>query len=219
MIGIFGGTFNPVHWGHIRTALELRKALAMDVMLMVPCGIPPHREEPDINPQIRLAMLNSAVSGYSELRVDDRELKREGPSYTVDTLRSLRDEKGNIPLALCVGVDAFIFLDTWHQWKNLIELAHIVVAHRPGWPVESLTQKVSAPLLKMLHDHTVTDNALLHRTPAGYVLMQKVTDIPISSSDIRHCIARGKSIADMVPQQVLQIIERNNLYRTTARSK
>jgi nicotinate-nucleotide adenylyltransferase len=218
MIGIFGGTFNPVHWGHIRTALELRKALAMDVMLMVPCGIPPHRDEPDTNPQIRLAMLNAAVSGYSELQVDDRELKRDGPSYTVDTLHSLRDEKGNVPLALCVGVDAFVNLDTWHQWKSLVELAHIVVAHRPGWPVESLEQKISAGLKKMVREHTVIDGALLHQKPAGCVLMQKVTDIPLSSSEIRHCVAQGKSVADMVPPGVLHIIERNKLYQTAERS-
>ncbi|HEY5604531.1 MAG TPA: nicotinate-nucleotide adenylyltransferase [Gammaproteobacteria bacterium] len=214
MIGIFGGTFNPVHWGHVRTALELKKALAMDVMLMVPCGIPPHREEPDIDPALRLAMLNAAVAGYRELQVDERELQRAGPSYTADTLRSLRAEQGTIPLALCVGVDAFTNLDTWHQWENLIELAHIVVAHRPGWPVESLEQKVSRQLQKMLHQHRVTNRALLHQQSAGYVLMQKVTDIDLSSSDIRQCRAQGKSIAAMVPPGVLRIIESNKLYQS-----
>jgi nicotinate-nucleotide adenylyltransferase len=218
MIGIFGGTFNPVHWGHIRTALELKNALAMEQMLLVPCGIPPHRDEPDTTPQIRLAMLSAAVADYAELQVDDRELKREGPSYTIDTLRSLRAEKGDVPLGLCVGVDAFVYLDTWHEWQHLIELAHIIVAHRPGWPIESLEQQVSGELKAMIHDHKVKDSAVLHAKPAGYILPQKVTDIDISSSTIRQYIAQGKSIADMVPPPVLKIIESHKLYQTAERS-
>ncbi|WP_455208203.1 nicotinate-nucleotide adenylyltransferase [Kaarinaea lacus] len=218
MIGIFGGTFNPVHWGHIRTALELRNVLAMDVMLMVPCGIPPHREEPDTDPELRLAMLKAAVAEYDELQVDDRELKRAGPSYTIDTLQSLREEKGNIPFGLCVGVDAFIHLDTWHQWESLIELAHIIVVHRPGWPINSLEQQVSANLKKMIYEHVVTDSTRLHKKAAGYVLMQKVTDIDISSSAIRRCLAAGMPVEGMVPKNVLQIIERNKLYQTSERS-
>ena len=215
MIGVFGGTFNPVHWGHIRTALELKNALAMDQMLMVPCGIPPHRDEPDTSPEIRLAMLNAAIADYDQLQADDRELRREGPSYTIDTLQSLREEKGEIPIGLCVGVDAFIALDTWHQWQHLIDLAHIIVAHRPGWPVESLEHRVSAELKTMIHEHQVIDGGRLHEQPAGYVLMQKVTDIDISSSHIRDCIAHGKSITDMVPAAVLKIIESNRLYQNT----
>ncbi|WP_455220446.1 nicotinate-nucleotide adenylyltransferase [Kaarinaea lacus] len=218
MIGIFGGTFNPVHWGHIRTALELKNALAMDTMLMVPCGIPPHRDEPDTSPEIRLAMLRAAIAEYDDLQVDDRELRREGPSYTIDTLRSLRGEKGNIPIGLCVGVDAFVALDTWHQWQHLIEFAHIIVVHRPGWPIEELEQQVSAELKAMIHEHKVANSAGLHEHPAGYVLMQKVTDIDISSSDIRQRIAQGKPINDMVPPQVLEIIESHNLYQATERS-
>ncbi|WP_455365279.1 nicotinate-nucleotide adenylyltransferase [Kaarinaea lacus] len=214
MIGIFGGTFNPVHWGHIRTALELKNALAMDKMLMVPCGIPPHRDEPETRAEIRLAMLSAAVADYAELQVDDRELKREGVSYTIDTLRSLREEEGEVPLCLCVGVDAFIDLDTWHEWRHLINLAHIVVAHRPGWPIESLEQRISAELKSMTHDHQVIDVDRLHNKPAGYVLMQKVTDIDISSSNIRDRIKQGKSINDMVPPQVLEIIESHKLYQS-----
>ena len=218
MIGIFGGTFNPVHWGHLRTALEIKKALAMDVMMLVPCGVPPHRDEPDIDPQIRLAMLNAAIAGNDELKVDDRELQRAGPSYTVDTLQSIRGEKGDIPIALCVGADAFVHLDTWHQWTNLTKLAHIVVAYRPGWPVETLQQQVSDDLKTMLKERRVTDSELLHEKPAGYVLTQKVTDIDISSSMIRQRIARGESVEDYLPSSVLQIIDSKQLYQNIERS-
>jgi nicotinate-nucleotide adenylyltransferase len=219
MIGIFGGTFNPVHWGHVRTALELKNALVMDTVLMVPCGIPPHRDEPDTSPQIRLAMLKAAIAGIDGLQIDDRELKREGPSYTIDTLRSLRDEKGHLPIGLCVGVDAFVALDTWHQWQQLIEFAHIIVVHRPGWPVEGMDQQVSTELKAMIHAHRVDDSARLHEQAAGFLLTQKVTNIDISSSDIRQRIAQGKSIKDMVPEQVQKIIESNKLYQTTVRSE
>ena len=218
MIGIFGGTFNPVHWGHLRTALEIKKALAMDTMLLVPCGIPPHRDEPDIEPDIRLAMLNSAIENFDELQVDDRELQRAGPSYMVDTLQSIREEKGDISLCLCVGADAFVHLDAWHQWAKLIGLAHIIVAFRPGWPVESLQQQVSDDLKVMLNAHMVTNSELLHEKPAGYVLTQKVTDIDISSSMIRQRIALGQPVEDYVPSGVVQIIKSKKLYQNIERS-
>ncbi|WP_455199826.1 nicotinate-nucleotide adenylyltransferase [Kaarinaea lacus] len=218
IIGIFGGTFNPVHLGHLRTALEIKKALAMDTMLLVPCGIPPHRDEPDIDPEIRLAMLNAAIVHYDELLVDDRELQRAGPSYMVDTLQSIRDEEGDVSLCLCVGADAFIHLDTWHHWTNLIGLAHIIVAFRPGWPVETLQQQVSDDLKRMLKRHMVTNSEQLHEKPAGYVLTQKVTDIDISSSMIRQRIARGQSVKDYVPASVLQIIRSKQLYQNIERS-
>ena len=218
MIGFFGGTFNPVHWGHLRTALELKKALAMDTMLLVPCGIPPHRDEPDTDPDIRLAMLNAAIVDNDELQVDDRELQRAGLSYTVDSLQSIREEKGDISIGLCVGADAFIHLDTWHQWENLIKLAHIIVAYRPGWPVESLQEQVSDDLKAMLKEHMVTNAVLLHEKPAGHVLVQKVTDIDISSSIIRRRVARGDSIEDFVPSSVIQIIKSKMLYQNIERS-
>lgn len=220
MLGVFGGTFNPVHWGHIRTALEIKKALSMDELLMVPAGIPPHREEPDVDAQLRLAMLQAAVADFPELQVDDRELQREGPSYTVDTLQSLRTEKGDEnSLCLCVGADAFIQLDTWHEWQKLFRLAHIIVVHRPGWPVDSLIQRISGDLKSIVSNSLVTRPALLRQQSHGLVLLQKVTNIDISSSAIRQRIARGGSIAEWVPPAVLDIIEQHHLYQTTEKSE
>lgn len=218
MIGVFGGTFNPVHWGHIRTALEIKKALAMDSMLLVPCGIPPHREQPDISASIRLAMLQAAVAEYHQLHIDERELRRPGPSYSVDTLQSLREENGDTPIGLCVGVDAFIHLDSWHEWQRLLELAHIIVVHRPGWPLESLSEQLSDGLRAVVGDRVTRDVNMLRQRSGGLILPQKVTEIDISSSDIRRRVAQGESIAGCVPPAVAEIIQQLHLYQTTEKS-
>ena len=213
MIGVFGGTFNPVHWGHVRTALELYKVLMMDTMLMIPSGIPPHREEPDVDTGLRLAMLRAAIADHPELIIDERELKRSGPSYMIDTLQSLRQEQPHASIALCVGVDAFVYLHTWHRWRELFDYAHIVVAHRPGWPVDNLMQQAPAELREVIERRLVTDVQQLKAKSAGLLLAQKVTDIDISSSDIRQRIAHGESVAGLVPEGVLRIIEQNHLYQ------
>ena len=133
MIGIFGGTFDPVHFGHLRPALDVKQALGLREMRLIPCFSPPHRQQPVANPGQRLTMLRAAVGEEPELLVDNREMKREGVSYMVDTLSSLREEFGDEPLCLVLGSDAFLQLDGWHRWREIIELAHIVVTHRPGW--------------------------------------------------------------------------------------
>ena len=218
MIGIFGGTFNPVHWGHLRTAVEIKKALSIETMFLVPCGIPPHRNEPEIDSGTRLEMLNAAVKDVEGLQIDDRELQRKGLSYTVDTLKSIRNEIGNVPIGLCVGADAFVDLDTWHEWRQLFQLADLIVAYRPGWPIDELEQRISLDLIKMLQERLVKDSEQLHKTSSGCVLTQKVTDIDISSSKIRQCIRQGKSIKEYVPPGVLQIIQSKQLYQNIERS-
>lgn len=217
MIGIFGGTFNPVHWGHVRTALELKQALAMERMLLIPCGLPPHREVPEVDAMMRLAMLKAAIADFhNELEIDERELNRTGPSYTVDTLQSLQQEHPGTSLVLCMGIDAFIHLDTWHEWPRLFERAHIIIAHRPGWPLDSLVEQLSGELRNAVEHRLVTNVEKLRQTLSGLVLPQKVTDIDISSSEIRRRLAHGESVAAMVPAAVLRIIEQNGLYQTAS---
>ncbi len=162
MIGILGGTFDPIHHGHLRCAQELLQDLPLDEVRLVPCRIPPHRDTPQASAEQRLRMLKAALDGAPGLTVDDRELSREGPSYTVDTLHSLRAEFGATPLCLIVGMDAFNGLDRWHRWQELIGLAHIVVAHRPGW----LPPQAGA-VAELLSSHAIQSATELRARPAG----------------------------------------------------
>jgi nicotinate-nucleotide adenylyltransferase len=132
-MGILGGTFDPVHYGHLRTAYELMEAVDFAEVRFLPAGIPPHRDAPHADAPTRLAMVRAAIEGEPRFIVDDRELRREGPSYSVDTLLDLRAEHPHRSLCLMVGMDAFLGLPQWHQWRRILQLAHIVVAHRPGW--------------------------------------------------------------------------------------
>ena len=132
-IGIFGGTFDPIHYGHLRTALELKALLDLDKVHFVPCANPPHRTAPMSDGALRLRMVEAAIRDEPKFVADDRELKRAGVSYTIDTLASFRAELPGRSLCLLLGMDAFLGLPQWHRWRELTTLAHIVVAHRPGW--------------------------------------------------------------------------------------
>ena len=160
-IAILGGTFDPVHNGHLRVAWEVSEALDAQVRLM-PANVPPHRAPPVASARQRVALLHAALAGQARLQVDDRELRRKEPSYTVVTLRELRGELGpKQPLILLVGADAFAGLPTWHEWRSLFELAHIGVLTRPGHAVA---------LPAELHDEIAprrAERAALRRHAAG----------------------------------------------------
>lgn len=211
-IGIFGGTFNPVHWGHLRTALEIKNVLKLERMLLIPCGIPPHREQPDAGPEIRLAMLKLAIADFPELEIDDRELRRDGPSYTVDTLDSIRREFPGTAIVACIGADAFLHLTTWHQWKDMFKLAHVVVAHRPGWSMEKIKEQLPKELQEQVAKRSTTDISAISNNDHGELLDLKVTDIDISSSGIRQRIKNHESISGLVPVGVEGYIKQNHLY-------
>ena len=132
-MGIFGGTFDPIHYGHLRTAFEMLQALRFGEVRFMPCGNPPHRDAPKADAALRLRMVHVATAAQEGFVVDDRELQRDGPSYSVDTLKALRKEYPQRPLALIIGMDAFLGLPKWYHWQEILELAHIVVAHRPSW--------------------------------------------------------------------------------------
>lgn len=207
MIGILGGTFDPIHHGHLRCAQELLQDLPLDEVRLVPCRIPPHRDTPHASVEQRLRMLKAALDGAPGLFVDERELSREGPSYTVDTLHSLRAELGAIPLCLIVGMDAFNGLDRWHRWQELIDLAHIVVAHRPGW----LPPQIGA-VAELLRNHVAQSATDLRAQPAGRILLWPITALDISASAIRAQITAGKTPRFLVPEAVARIIAAEGLY-------
>jgi len=212
MIGILGGTFDPIHFGHLRPALELQESLDLDEVLFIPSAVPPHRDTPNLDADTRLELLRLAVAGQAGFRVDDRELRRSGRSYMVDTLRSLRDERGEArPLCLLLGMDAFLGLPQWDRWQQLLDLAHVVVAHRPGWNVPSVGE-----LGSLMRERGIRDRRALAERPAGWIYLQGVTSLDISATRIRSLLAAGRSVRYLVPDTVWERIQRDGLYAAHA---
>lgn len=208
MIGILGGSFDPVHYGHLRLAIELHQDLALSEMRLMPCGVPPHRAPLAASGAQRLAMLEAAIEGERGLVVDQRELQRTGPSYTVDTLTSLRNELGSAPLCLVMGKDAFIGLYTWHRWRELMDLAHIVVAERPG-----CDKLIEGEVAQIFTERRVDSPVPLSKSAAGCILPWPVPALDISSSRIRALCAAGKNIRYLVPDAVREIVQSQQIYQ------
>jgi nicotinate-nucleotide adenylyltransferase len=209
MIGIYGGTFDPIHYGHLRTALEVKEAVGLAEVRFVPCQIPPHRGAPGASPEQRLQLLQAALEDAEPgFCIDTRELERPGPSYMVDTLASIRAEIGAAPLCLIVGLDAFLGLHCWHRWRELFGLAHILVMQRPDAPPD-----FPAELQILLRDRTVGEADALRKHPAGCVHFVAVTQLDISATRIRSAIAGGFSPRYLTPDSVLYLIRRLGLYR------
>ncbi|MDP3334956.1 MAG: nicotinate-nucleotide adenylyltransferase, partial [Methylococcaceae bacterium] len=181
MIGIFGGTFDPVHYGHLRSALEVKELFGLDEVRLIPCYQPPHRDQPKASATMRLQMLQQAINHEPGLIVDSRELDRAGPSYMVDTLKSLREEFSEQTLLLFIGSDAFENLTRWHRWQQLFAYAHLVVLTRPGYAIKTLDSFFNPRLANAKTE--------LSKTPAGSIFFQPVTQLDISDSAIRNMIA------------------------------
>lgn len=206
-IGILGGTFDPVHYGHLRPALDVAHSLGLDHVRLIPSAQPPHREMPMANAKQRLTLLQLAVKAAPELDVDDRELLRDGPSYTIDTLKSLRDDFPENPLYLLLGTDAFLGLYQWHQWQELLSYANIVVMQRPE-------QKLSMPeQMQTWFENNHSDSPV--QTLAGKVLTLPVTQMAISATQIRALFEQGLSPQYLLPDSVIQLIEMLGLYGAT----
>ena len=202
MIGILGGSFDPIHYGHLRTALDVQQALDLDEIRLIPLRDPPHRGALDADPETRLAMVRAAVADEPCLRADDRELKRSGKSYTLDTLLSLRTETGAQPLCLLMGTDAFRGFPSWYRPEEILQQAHLVVMHRPGeTPPEIFTK------------HRADSQEALTSDPAGRILFLPVTQLDISATRIRSMLRAGLSPRYLLPEGVLSIIRQQGLYR------
>lgn len=206
-IGIFGGTFDPIHIGHLRLALELKQQLDLDEMRLVPCHQPPHRSAPQVSSAQRAEMLQIALQHCPELQLDERELQRDKPSYTYDTLQDLRVELGDdVSLILCMGEDAFAGLPTWHKWQEIIQLAHIVMIARPGWNLPDVGE---ARDLLNRHQGLLAN---LAEAPAGFIVLQSPRLLPISATEIRWQIQGGESAQFLVPDGVWNYIREHHLY-------
>jgi len=211
-IGILGGTFDPIHLAHLRLAEELADALALSQVRFVPASIPPHRATPRVTATHRLQMTRLACSNNARFVVDDRECRRSGPSYTVDTLLEMRTEFGaRAALCLLMGVDAFLGLTTWSRWEHLFELAHLVVAHRPGFGLES--KAMPASLAHEFEIRRAGAASQLHKSAAGSIWLQPVTPLDISATVIRAAIREQRSARYLIPDSVLDYIHRSSLYK------
>jgi nicotinate-nucleotide adenylyltransferase len=206
-IGIFGGTFDPIHYGHLRSAFEMLQALRLSEVRFFPTGDPPHRGSTFATSQSRLEMVHAATAGQPGFVVDDREMRREGPSYTIDTLISLREEHPDTSLGLIVGMDAFLGLTSWHRWDELLKLAHIVVAHRPGWRAPDIG--ALGDIIDRHGTHRVDD---LHQKKHGHIHIHAVTQLEISSTEIRDLVAAGRDPRFLMPDVVRDIIVDNHCY-------
>ena len=214
LIGVFGGTFDPVHSAHLRLAEEAREHLQLDRVLWIPAGQPPHRAAPRVTSRHRLDMVRLATAGNPAFAVDAAEVETEQPSYTVLTLERLRRERGpDCSLVLLVGADAFAGLATWHRWRELFDLAHVAVSHRPGFPVGP--ESLPAELAGEFAGRRLADAAGLRGAPAGAIVTFAMTQLAISATQIRQLLANGRSARYLLPEPVLDYIEFHHLYRKT----
>ena len=206
-IGIFGGSFDPVHFGHLRPALEILDTLNLDEVRFVPAAQPPLRGAPLAPAALRRQMLQAAVCDEPRFVVDERELRRPGPSYMADTLADLRREFPRDRMALIVGMDAFLGFPGWHEWRRIFEYAHVIVMHRPGWVPPG-----HGELAEVLHQHVAPSAGAVFAAAAGRVLLQPVTQLEISSTRIRTLVAAGGEPRYLVPEAVRTLILDSRCY-------
>lgn len=206
---LMGGTFDPVHFGHLRPAEEVRAAVGADQALLVPCGDPPHRDAPDTPAEHRLAMVRAAAEDRPTVGVLDWEVRSEGPSYTVRTLEWLRERLGPRPIVTIIGSDAFTQLHHWHQWERLIDLTHVAAVRRPGTSLDGL----EPPLAEALAGRWSSEPADLRAQSGGRAMAFDVTRLDISATAIRELMAAGRSPRFLLPRTVEDYLATHDLYR------
>ena len=205
MIGLFGGTFDPIHYGHLRAALEVQEIFELTEVRFIPSATPPHRTQPAVDAQLRRKMVELAIQELASFICDTRELDRTGYSYMVDTLASLRQDFPQQPLVLFIGVDAFNHLSTWHEWQRLFDFAHIVVMTRPRFQLQKLDDFLTA--------HTTDNKDELANTLAGQLYFQTITQLDISATAIRQLIKQNRNPKFLLPNRVIDFITQHQLYQ------
>lgn len=213
-VGILGGTFDPIHHGHLRIAQEALEQCRLAQVRLIPTGTPPHRSTPLSPAKARWEMVRLAATGHPDLLVDVREVFRTDPCYTVDTLTGLRTELGaQQPVCLILGSDAFLQLHTWHEWKRLFELAHLIVVQRPGQPLGNAMSQADPALQQEYAARLAPAPQALGETPAGRIVVLDMPGLDISATDIRRRVAEQRSIRYLVPDAVANYINTHQLYR------
>ena len=203
---IFGGTFDPVHYGHLRSARSLLGLFHDAQLVMIPCQIPPHRSRPVVQARHRLMMLNKAVGEERSIIVDDCELKRKGTSYTFDTLKMYRERWPEAPLYFVLGSDAWVTLTTWYRWHELVNYSHLVVLTRPGQSFQEPSELCNWAEPKTAELENIS-------AKAGHVIRLKLEQVELSATAVRAALAQGESVADWIPKNVIDYIQKYRLYR------
>lgn len=205
-IGILGGTFDPIHLGHIHLATIMQELCHLQKILFIPCFQSPLRSSPIANPEDRLNMVKLALDNSKHFFADDREIKATSTSYTIKTLKSLRKENHNTPLALIMGIDAFNRFDEWHEWQNILEFTHLLIANRPG------SQLTNEKAVKLTHKHQIIDIEQLQKQTAGLIYLADINPLPIAATQIRSLIKEHKDASHLVAPSVWQYIRKKHLY-------
>ena len=213
-IGVMGGSFNPVHYGHLRVASDAKHKLALDAMFIMPAAQSPLKTQHSVSAEHRLAMLDLALTEFPELQLDTRELNRQGPSYTVDSLQELRQEMGSdATIYFLIGDDLLPTLNQWSRWQVLTDYAHLVVANRPG---EFLA--IPAEVAAWWHDREAPLTQL-SSLPAGCVSRLECSLVDVSSSEIRQSLKSGERETEMIPYPVMEYIRHHNLYENSSQTE
>ena len=210
MIGILGGTFNPIHNGHLHLAERLQQTLAFETVRFIPAAIPALKDMPKVSAEQRADMVKLAIVDHPTFEIDTRELERAGPSYTIDSLISLRKELGDkVSICWLIGFDAFARLNTWHRWNELLDHCHFVVVKRPH--SEDLTWNAEIESLVELHQTNNLNS--LKNSGSGKILIQEIAALDISSTEIRKNIASKSNVSDVMPSSVINYIQQHRLYQ------
>lgn len=206
-IGLFGGTFSPVHHGHLRSALDICQALELSSVTLIPNYQSPHKAAQDVSAQHRLAMLKLATSISPMLNISDIEISSANTSYTVDTVRSFRAQYPDRPLCFLMGMDSLINFTKWHQWQEILANCHLIVSKRPGYDVND-----NSDAANLLSDYQTTDIAQIKSTLSGRIFVYEAHPLAISSSQMREAIKTGKAITYLTPPAVEDYIATHQLY-------
>jgi nicotinate-nucleotide adenylyltransferase len=209
---LYGGTFDPVHYGHLKPVEILANLIGLQRVIIMPNNVPPHRPQPEATSEQRKTMLELAIADKPLFRLDERELQRDTPSWTAQTLQAWREEQGpDVPLAFIIGQDSLLNFPSWYQYETILNNSHLIVCRRPGYP---LTMKEEAHQ-QWLEKHLTPHVEDLHNLPAGRIYLAETPWFDISATLIRQRLQSGQSCAEMLPEAVLRYIQQQGLYQKT----
>ena len=213
LVGIFGGTFDPIHYGHLRIAEEIVKTAGLQKLYFVPAGMPRLRHSPVASPQHRVEIVRLAIQKNPDFVLDEREINRDGVSYSIDTVREFKQEFGEeIRLCFVLGADAFINLSEWNNWKELFNLCHFIISTRPGYSLTSINELLPKELREECSQRWVSNTVNLRKNSSGLIFIASTTMLDISATSIRAHIAVGRSVRHLVPSVTVNYISENKLY-------